>query len=190
MAACPRRAAPIASRHVQSLLHEQQHRWAQACCIDEHAARLLLGRGNRSAGRISTLASYARQAHDETMLKLAMRIQGRAMRRVGELLKEIKPSKGGRPTEETYVGADIGLSRSEAARQAGLSDRQKNTALRVASIPPAEFEAAVESDKPRTGRARELFGALIPKRRRTDQGRRLSCRRCRGDCMSRPLQAQ
>jgi hypothetical protein len=36
------------------------------------------------------------------------------------------------------------------ARDAGLSTDQKNTALRVASIPPEEFEAAVESDKPPT----------------------------------------
>jgi hypothetical protein len=65
--------------------------------------------------------------------------------------KRSSRTKGGRPTnEETYVGADIGLSRSEAARHAGLSERQKNTGLRVASIPKEEFQAAVESDKPPT----------------------------------------
>jgi hypothetical protein len=85
---------------------------------------------------MEALASYARQAHVDTLLKLATRIQARAMQRVGELLKEIKP-----PTRFT---------RMQAAHEAGLSERQKNTALRVASIPPEEFEAAVESEKPPT----------------------------------------
>jgi hypothetical protein len=97
------------------------------------------------ADKMEALASYARQALDDTLLKLATRIQAR----VGELLKEIEPSKGGRPAKETYRGAPIS-SRSQAARDAGLSTDQKNAALRVASIPPAEFEAAVESDKPPT----------------------------------------
>jgi hypothetical protein len=84
------------------------------------------------------------------MLKLAMRIQAPAMQRVGELLKEIKPGKPGRRPTDIHVGAHIDLSRSDAARRAGLSDHQKNTVLRLASIPPDEFEAAVESDKPPT----------------------------------------
>jgi hypothetical protein len=42
------------------------------------------------------------------------------------------------------------LTRTQAATDAGLSRNQKNTALRVTSIPPDEFEAAVESDKPPT----------------------------------------
>jgi hypothetical protein len=103
------------------------------------------------ADKMEALASYARQAHDDTLLKLATRIQGRAMQRVGELLKEIKPSKGGRPRNgETSAGAHTSLTRTQAATEAGLSDHQRKTALRVASIPPAEFEAAVESDKPPT----------------------------------------
>jgi hypothetical protein len=39
---------------------------------------------------------------------------------------------------------------SQAARDAGLSKRQKDTALRVARIPEADFEALVESDNPPT----------------------------------------
>jgi hypothetical protein len=101
------------------------------------------------ADKMEALASYARQAQDDTLLKLATRIQARAMQRVGELLKEIKPAQGRRTDLQPHAGANI-KSRSEAAREAGLSDRQKNTALRVASIPPDEFEAAVESDKPPT----------------------------------------
>lgn len=42
------------------------------------------------------------------------------------------------------------LTRTDAATQAGLSERQKVTALRVASIPQPEFEREVESDQPPT----------------------------------------
>jgi hypothetical protein len=100
-----------------------------------------------AADKMEALASYARQAHDETLHNYAKRIQGRAVRRTGELLKEIEPSKGRQPEN---VGAPLRFTRSQAAREAGLSTDQRNTALRVASIPPAEFEAAVESDKPPT----------------------------------------
>lgn len=76
---------------------------------------------------------------------MAVRIRARAIRRAGELLQEIEPSKGGQPT---HNGG--GTSRSSVARDAGLSDRQKVTALRVAAVPAREFEAAVESNKPPT----------------------------------------
>jgi hypothetical protein len=103
------------------------------------------------ADRMEALSSYARQAHDERMHDYAKRIQARAMLRAGEILKEIEPSKGGPPpNEETRVGADTSLTRTQAATEIGLSHRQRNTALRIASIPPEEFEAAVESDKPPT----------------------------------------
>jgi hypothetical protein len=42
---------------------------------------------------MEALASYARQAGDETMHDNAKRIQIRAMERAGEFIKEIKPAK-------------------------------------------------------------------------------------------------
>ncbi len=42
------------------------------------------------------------------------------------------------------------LTRTEAAQQAGMSERQKKTALRVANVPKSEFEQAIESEKPPT----------------------------------------
>ncbi len=83
------------------------------------------------------------------MRKMAERIQTRAIRRYGELLKQIEPDKGGRPLK-TYDATDIGLSRSQAARDAGISERQKVTALRIANIPAPEFDALIESDAPRS----------------------------------------
>lgn len=109
------------------------------------------------ANKAEALASYARQADDDTLRKTADRIQARAIRRCGELLKEIESARGGnrgggRPDNNGNQKDGIVplVSRSSVARDAGLSERQQKTALRVASIPAQEFEAAVESDSPPT----------------------------------------
>jgi hypothetical protein len=70
------------------------------------------------------------------------------MQRVGELLKEIKPGKTGPKLSRGAPTEPVG--RFAEAEKAGLSKDQAVTAIRVASIPPEEFEAAVESDKPPT----------------------------------------
>lgn len=56
---------------------------------------------------------------------------------------------GGSPT---HNGG--GVSRSKVAKDAGLSQRQKETALRVANVDADEFERLVESDAPPTVTAR------------------------------------
>lgn len=115
------------------------------------------------ANKAQALASYARQADDDTLQKQAMRIQSRAIRRCGELLQEFR-SAGGRPAqigegdragsnddapEKTPVG-DLPSSATEAARAAGISEHQHKTAIRVANVPSDLFEAAVDSDEPPT----------------------------------------
>jgi hypothetical protein len=102
------------------------------------------------ADKAAALASYARQANDDSLLTLAQRIQGRAVRRAGELLKQIPDTNRGRPPTEIRDGGVRNLTRAEAAADAGLSERQKVTALRVASVDEAEFEAAIESEHPPT----------------------------------------
>lgn len=101
------------------------------------------------ADKAAALASYAKQSKDDSLLKMAERIKARAIRRAGELLKQIMPSKGGRPSETRGV-ASLSLSRKQAAEDAGLSEDQRKNALRVASIDGAEFDALVESDNPPT----------------------------------------
>ena len=97
----------------------------------------------------AALASYAAQAKDDSLKLLADEIHARAVQRLGELLRAIpRPEQGGRPSQND-VGAGI-VSRAAAARAAGLSTRQKVTALRVAAIPRAEFERLVTSTKPPT----------------------------------------
>jgi len=101
------------------------------------------------ADKAEALASYARQADDDTLRKLADRIQGRAVRRCGELLKTFNTGpNGGRP-KENDDGA-VTVSQRGAAEQAGLSKRQQVTAVRVANVPADQFEQAIESDEPPT----------------------------------------
>lgn len=65
---------------------------------------------------------------------MADRIQARAIRRCGELLKQIEPGKTG-PKPELQEGDLPQLTRTQAAEQAGLSEHQRKTALRVANVP-------------------------------------------------------
>jgi hypothetical protein len=98
------------------------------------------------ADKSAALGSYARQSKDESLFKLATRIQARAIRRCGELLKEFESATG------AHLKRDGGgpLSRKHAAEDAGLSERQQKTAIRVANVSEEEFEAQVESDSPPT----------------------------------------
>lgn len=91
------------------------------------------------------MASCARQANDDELFKMARRIQTRAIRRCGELLKQIDGR--GRPPE-IRGGTPPNLSQRKAAEKAGLSKDQQKQAVRVARIPDDEFNKAVESDNP------------------------------------------
>lgn len=98
--------------------------------------------------KAQALASYARQAQDNTLRKRAERIQARAIRRCGELLKayDARPQNH----KKQNNGTDVLISQKKAAANAGLSQRQKETAVRVGNVPKQQFEALVESDDPPT----------------------------------------
>jgi len=102
------------------------------------------------ADKAKALASYARQSQDESLRKMAIRIQARAIRRAGELLKQIMPKQGARTDLELSAGTDTMLNRKQAAEDAGFSHRQRNDALRVATLGEDEFTHQVESDNPPT----------------------------------------
>lgn len=97
------------------------------------------------AKKAAALASYARQADDDSLEKMSMKIRARAIRRCGELLQELPTKPGKRTDLEPGGGAS---PRSEAAKDAGLSRDQVKQAVRVASIPEKAFEAAVEAETP------------------------------------------
>lgn len=98
--------------------------------------------------RAAALASYARQADDQTIYNYAMRIKARAVRRAGELLKEID-GRGGDRTKTTAADSSVATQRQVAA-DAGMSERQQVTAVRVANVPQPQFDLQVESDTPPT----------------------------------------
>jgi len=100
------------------------------------------------ANKAEALASYAKQADDDTLRKLADRIQARAVRRCGELLKQYN-GQGGR-TDQLSAGAHTKLTQQQIARDAGMSRHQQRTAVRVANVPLATFEEAVEAEAPLT----------------------------------------
>jgi hypothetical protein len=104
------------------------------------------------ADKAAALASYAKQADDDQLERMATRIRGRAVRRAGELLKQIEPVHKGN-SNTTYPSDMVGhvaKSRSEMAREAGFSEHQQTQAVRVASIPQEDFERQIESEKPPT----------------------------------------
>jgi hypothetical protein len=98
------------------------------------------------ADRAAALASYAKQADDKGLMTMAVRIQSRAIRRCGELLKTFQHERartdldGGTPTQ----------TQRRAAEAAGMSKDQEVTAVRVANVPADEFDALVEGDDPPT----------------------------------------
>ena len=67
------------------------------------------------ADKSAALASYAKQAKDESLYKMSIRIQARANRRVSELLKAIPAAKN-----QHDANAVKGISRKQAAEEAGL----------------------------------------------------------------------
>lgn len=71
-----------------------------------------------------------------------MRIQSRAVRRCGELLKTLD-ARGGDRSKSNGDDTFAFPSQKQAAEQAGLSKRQQVTAVRVANVPEQNFEEAV-----------------------------------------------
>jgi hypothetical protein len=97
------------------------------------------------ADRTVTLASYARQVNDPELFNFAPRIRARAVRKLGELLREYNArwhAESRSPPTSTFP------SRAEAAAAAGISRHTALVAARVARVPQDQFDARVESQKP------------------------------------------
>jgi ribosome-binding protein aMBF1 (putative translation factor) len=98
--------------------------------------------------KAAALASYAKQAGDDTLQKYAERVRARAVRREGELWKQLD----GRPNNAKKQNDASGnlISQKDMANHLGVSERHVRTAKNIASIPQQDFERQVESDKPPT----------------------------------------
>jgi hypothetical protein len=97
------------------------------------------------------LASYARQADDVELEKMAVRIRDRALRRAGELAKQMMQSHGGdRKSENQDQGDQILIPKQKIQEISGLSRYQLDTALAVANIPSDDFNRQVDSANPPT----------------------------------------
>lgn len=102
------------------------------------------------ADKAVAIASYARQARDETLLNTATRIKARAIRRVGEMLQDLPDEQGKRHDLTSERRTPEVESRAAVALRAGLSRDQQKQALRIAAIPDAKFEKLVEAAQPPT----------------------------------------
>ena len=100
--------------------------------------------------KAAALASYAKQANDETLLNLAQRIRARAVRQAGKLLLDVEEQRGGDRRSDQRRGAPTLITRTQVAVEAGLSRDQAVTAVRVARVPDAAFEEQVEDARPAT----------------------------------------
>jgi hypothetical protein len=99
--------------------------------------------------KAAALAVYAKQAKDNSLHQYALRIQARAQRRMGQLLKSIPGNSGGdRGNAATGGRRPLVQTRTSVAESAGLSEHQRKTAIRVASVPENAFEQQVESCEP------------------------------------------
>jgi len=126
------------------------------------------------------------------VLKLAMKIQARAVRRCGELLQEILSAQGTRSDLEPPDGADRKLTRTEAASDAGLSEHQRKQALRISQSARRRVRGRspkrASGDRHSTRRARHPTPSwrrrgtscetATSSRRRAAAGRRWEMRRC------------
>ena len=80
-----------------------------------------------------TQTGVLEQSKDDRLRKMATRIQARATRRCGELLKEIE-AQTGKNNQYQQMKREVSIplhSRTQAAEAAGLSEWQKKTALHV-----------------------------------------------------------
>lgn len=105
------------------------------------------------ADKAQALASYARQADDEGLFTMARRIQVRAQRRAGELLKTFRNPTVGLIQNRDREGAAPPTgprTQREAAEMAGISKDQEKTAVRIANVDEEVFEELVEAEKPPT----------------------------------------
>jgi len=92
--------------------------------------------------------------HELTSCRCRQEVPARAIERCGDLLEEIPPAHGA--NQNIQEGDLPKVTRESAATEAGLSEWQRKTALRVANVPKDEFEDAFRPPACATRYARGL----------------------------------
>jgi hypothetical protein len=115
--------------------------------------------------KAAALAAYAKMRDDDELENYARRIRGRATRRIGEILMEIKAQPGRRTDMEPGGSASPrSQTRKGAAASVGLSSDQMKEALRIARVSKDEFEYMVEARKaPTLDELAERGRSRVPK---------------------------
>lgn len=145
MSALPELPQDINGARLPAVYEEAKRALAECSRIDECM---------EWANKAEAIASYARQSKDDSLQKMAVRIQGRAIRRCGELLKFF--NNPGRRSDLDHAddtppeprGGTPPRSRIDAGTEAGLSRDQIRNAVRVANVPAKDFEQQMASEKP------------------------------------------
>jgi len=146
--ACVVKAAPL-----PQLYEEAKKAIAECARLDECAGW---------ADKAAAIAS--RQADDLELETCAHGIRDRAIRRCGELLRGFDARGGDRSKNVTPLPF-APRSRHMVAQEAGLSEHKARTAVNIAAIPEAEFEAAVESKRPPGTTLLSQWNKLHPRER-------------------------
>lgn len=89
--------------------------------------------------KAEAVRAYARQVNDTEMVSWASEIKLRAMRRMGELLKEGQRAKGGDPTPSRD------LTGYPTLKEMGVSRNASSLSQKIATIPEKEFEKHISS---------------------------------------------
>ncbi len=108
-----------------------------------------------TASAVLAISARAVSAYED-----ADRIKARAIRRCGELAKQIEPKRGGDRKSNGRVTTPMISPREATRQQAGLSTHQLKQAIHVANVPREDFERQAECSKatktkPATSRRRE-----------------------------------
>src|SRR6185312_3682329 len=127
------------------LLKYEEARAALAACVKIDEARNI-------RDTAEAIRAYARQANDTEIESRAAEIKLRALRRLGELSREMPRAKPGGTINGKKGGAKIdcpggGQSKNDALADAGITRQQANRCEIIASLPEEHFEAKINAAK-------------------------------------------
>jgi hypothetical protein len=109
------------------------------------------------------MEAYFRLAKNTEAERQACEIRLRAERKAGQLLADLERSKGGRPAQNS---PHDGMSFRASREGAGVSAKQAQNWQKLAEVPDADFEVALQADRPTTSGI--IAAHTAPKQRQMD----------------------